>query len=84
MGLKDVPKEFKDEAASVLKSSLNAMEKFWLGDTKYIALDEISIADLSAYCELKQLDIVKYDFSAFPKVTRESLLSNVCTDTRLA
>jgi len=86
MGLKEFPKELKEDAAKGLKSALNSFEKYWLGNTKYISLNEISIADLSAYCELKQLDVVKYDFSAFPNISewmkRMELLPG-CADINL-
>jgi len=49
--------------------ALKMLETHWLKDRKYIASnDNMTIADLAACCELMQLDLIRFDFSKFPKV----------------
>ena len=50
-----------------LKRSLSIME-LWLSKTKFIASEEISIADISAICELKTFDFFGGDLSKYPKI----------------
>ena len=71
---KPAPKEAIEESLMILKKSLNLMETYWLKDENqlYLIGNEISIADLSAACELAQtraaseLKLV----SEYPKVTK--------------
>jgi len=50
-------------------TSFIALETIWLKDEKFIGgAEEISIADLSAFCELEQLSLIGYDFSSYPKI----------------
>jgi glutathione S-transferase len=65
-GLKQRPYVL-EESPIVLKRALNLMEK-WLTASPYIAGAEASIADISALCELTQLELIPYDFSAYPKL----------------
>mmetsp|Transcript_922 Transcript_922/g.2150 ORF Transcript_922/g.2150 Transcript_922/m.2150 type:complete len:94 (+) Transcript_922:1-282(+) len=55
------------ETSCLLCKSLNVMET-WLTQRQYLAGDEPSIADLSATCELAQLQLVDFDLAAWPKV----------------
>jgi len=51
------------------ETALKALETIWLKDEKFIGgAEEISIADLSAFCELEQLSLIGYDFSSSPKI----------------
>jgi len=49
-----------------LEASFERIES-WLTQHKYIAGEEISIADLSAACEIVMLIFLQYDFSKYPK-----------------
>jgi glutathione S-transferase len=45
-------------------------EKFWLKESLFIGgMTLPSIADLSAFCEIIQLQIIQYDFSPYPKIS---------------
>jgi len=63
-----VTKEFLDRAALETESALDDLNARWLGNRPYLAGSEISIADISAACELAQLKVVKYDFSTRPNL----------------
>ena len=54
---KPAPQEAIQESMELLKRSLALMERYWLKDNPYIAGNEISIADLSAACELAQTTV---------------------------
>jgi len=59
----------EEEVTKQFQLACDAMEKIWLKDEKFIGgASDISIADLSAFCELKQLLTIDYDFSAYPKI----------------
>ena len=45
-----------------LETVLDQMEQYFLKDRKYLAGDQISIADLLGVCELMQPGCVGYDF----------------------
>ncbi|XP_060568671.1 glutathione S-transferase theta-1-like [Ruditapes philippinarum] len=62
----DEVKRFKTE----LKKSINIIDKYFLKDEPYIGGKEISVADLQAFCELMQLDIIgeENDYRFNPKV----------------
>lgn len=49
---KPAPKEAIQESLELFKRALGLMERCWLKENPYIAGKEISIADLSAACEL--------------------------------
>ena len=62
------PKDYVlEESPVVLARSLKVMDG-WLSKQPYIAGSEISIADLSALCELTQLELLNYDLTPYPKV----------------
>ena len=48
-------------------SALTTLES-WLSAHPYLVGDEITIADISAVCELAQSRLIDYDLSQFPKV----------------
>lgn len=67
----EVPKEAIDEVLINLKKSLELMETYWLKDSPYLTGTEVTIADLSAACELAQTKAIKVfdDYpSKYPKV----------------
>jgi len=58
-----------EEETKATMYALKMIETVWLKDRKYIASNEnITIADLSACCELMQLELIGFDFTPFPKV----------------
>jgi len=58
----------KDEVETV-KRAYKRIEEVFLGDKKYFFSDEkMSIADLSAVCEIVQLKTTDFDFKVFPKL----------------
>jgi len=58
-----------EEEKKALAYTLKMLDTFWLKDGKFMTgLEEISIADLSACCELMQLQFIGFDFAAYPKV----------------
>jgi len=53
----------------ILKSSFKVLCEFWLKDDKYIGgLSNPSFADLQLYSELKNLELIDFDFSQWPKI----------------
>jgi len=56
-----------EEAEFVLKKALDLMER-WLTKTRFLTGPAPSIADISAVCELAQLQLIDYDLSKWPKV----------------
>jgi len=66
-------KSYKDIKAEKvwekLVKILGAIEHIWLKKEKYIAgVEEVSIADLSAYFPMQHLVVVEYDLSSYPKI----------------
>ena len=59
-----------DEERKGFMFSLKMIEKYWLNNKKFIAGDDISIADLTAYCELIGLKMINFDFSAYPNIKK--------------
>jgi len=58
----------KDEVEAV-KRAYKRIEEVFLGNKKYFFSDEkMSIADLSAVCEIVQLKTTDFDFKPFPKL----------------
>eukprot|EP01087_Luapelamoeba_hula_P011579 TRINITY_DN3156_c3_g1_i1.p1 TRINITY_DN3156_c3_g1~~TRINITY_DN3156_c3_g1_i1.p1 ORF type:complete len:227 (-),score=37.19 TRINITY_DN3156_c3_g1_i1:81-761(-) len=50
-------------------AALSTMEHTWLkDDTEFLANNQVSIADLSAYEEIAQLSIVSFDLASYPKL----------------
>ena len=69
----DFPESFIDTAKKMFSRSLLSLETFWLEKSRFIAGDDISIADLAAYVEVGQLKpefTNLFDFNPFPKVSR--------------
>jgi glutathione S-transferase len=52
------------------EKNLTFINDFWLGETPFIAQDQISIADLSAYEEILSLTLIDYDFSKHKNVVK--------------
>jgi len=50
--------------------TLKKIEDIFLQDKKFLCGEEMSIADLSACCEIIQLHMVKFDFSPYPKIAK--------------
>lgn len=69
----DIPQAIQDNANSILKSALRAIDGGWLRDREYLAGDRVTLADFAAYVEIGQLQ-PKFnnllDFSPYPNVTR--------------
>ena len=58
-----------EEEKKYLTYVLKMFENVWLKDRKYIASsDKPTIADLSACCELIQLELINFDFTPYPKL----------------
>lgn len=49
---------------------LKTIEGVFLKDNKYLCGDEMTIADLSAFCELTQLRMINYDFSGYAVLSK--------------
>lgn len=49
--------------------TLKTMEQHFLKNTKFIYGDEMTLADLSACCEIMQLKFINFDFSPYPILT---------------
>jgi glutathione S-transferase len=56
-----------EEARTVLVSSLNLMEH-WLTQRKFLTSDAVSIADLSAVCEISQLQLIDFPLDTWPRL----------------
>jgi len=66
---KQSDQQFKEPAIKEFLKILDDLEKVWLKDEKFISgADEISIADLSAFCELSEFQFVGYEFDEYPKL----------------
>eukprot|EP01122_Echinamoeba_exundans_P000136 TRINITY_DN1011_c0_g1_i2.p2 TRINITY_DN1011_c0_g1~~TRINITY_DN1011_c0_g1_i2.p2 ORF type:complete len:173 (+),score=30.12 TRINITY_DN1011_c0_g1_i2:635-1153(+) len=52
-----------------MKTALSTIETHFLGDKEFITGSKPTIADLSCLCEVKQLESVNVDLSAWPKIT---------------
>jgi len=65
--------EFLSNAKAGIDRTFRAIEGGWLAQSRYFTGDELTIADMSAYVEIGQLQprfTNVYDFSAFPNVQR--------------
>lgn len=67
-----------EEAQEKLDRSIKIIQQHFLANGKYIAGDEISIADLQAVCELTQLWMPKYE--AYEKGSRVDQWMNDCKE----
>jgi glutathione S-transferase len=53
-----------------VQRSINFIENYFLKDKKYIhGLEDISIADISCYCELVQLQLIGYSFQNYRNIS---------------
>ena len=69
----DIPEATQTAAQATLTRALAALEGSWLAERRFIAGDELSIADFAAYVEIGQLRpefTNVYDFTPFPNVRR--------------
>jgi glutathione S-transferase len=78
----DVPVEKMSEFEKVLKVSLKRLDQNFLVQEKYLGemkevvpefiggLYEVSIADLSAYCQIAQLLLINFDISSFKNIQK--------------
>lgn len=63
-GMKVDPALAKDTSA-MLRAALKFINS-QLSKTRFVANDELSFADIIIYCEIRQLDLVNYDYSPYP------------------
>lgn len=57
----------RDEEKVFTEKTLKNIEKIYLkNNRKYLTGDSMTIADLSAACEIMQMKLVGFDFSKFP------------------
>lgn len=49
---------------------LKTIEGAFLKEQKYLCGDEMTLADLSAFCEVIQLQMINYDFSPYPALKK--------------
>ena len=69
----NIPQERQQVAKNTFTAGLNALEAGWLRNSRYLAGDSPTIADLAAYVEIGQLQprfTNIYDFEPFPNVRR--------------
>lgn len=58
-----------DESRKLMLFSLKMIDQFFLKDNKFIGGEEISIADLSAACEVSQVLLLKVDLTQFKNLS---------------
>ena len=69
----DIPQATQDGARATLTNALKALDTGWLESSRFLAGDELTIADFAAYAEIGQLRpefTNVYDFEPFPNVRR--------------
>lgn len=69
----DIPKAIQQGAQATVARALQALEKSWLANSRYLAADHVTIADFAAYVEIGQLQpgfTNVYDFAPFNNVQR--------------
>ena len=69
----NIPEDRQRAATATFTAGLNALESGWLRESRYLAGDSATIADLAAYVEIGQLQPCftnVYDFEPFPNVRR--------------
>ncbi len=69
----DIPEAAQTRSRATLTAALQAMEDVWLSRGRFLAGDNVTIADFGAYVEVGQLQprfTNLYDFSPFPNVQR--------------
>jgi len=57
-----------NDEVEVVKRSYKRIEEVFLEENKYLASDELSIADISAVCEIMNVKMTEFDFSPYPKM----------------
>ncbi|MCH2171703.1 glutathione S-transferase family protein [Myxococcota bacterium] len=68
----EIPEAMQSAARATVTRALGALETGWLSDSPYLCGDACTIADLSCYSELGQLQSEYtnvYDFTPFPSVS---------------
>ena len=69
----NISEDFQKAAHANLERALEALDKGWLQNSKYLVGDRLSIADMAAYVEIGQLQACftnLYDFSLYNNVQR--------------
>jgi len=69
----DIPELFQQNARATLTKALHALESNWLAKSAYLAGEQLTLADFSAYEEIGQLQPAftnVYDFEPLPNVRR--------------
>lgn len=69
----NIPEQAQASARKNLTAALGALDTWWLKDSKFLAGDAVTIADLAAYVEIGQLKpefTNVFDLSPFPNVQR--------------
>lgn len=69
----DIPEALQTSAKANLHSALNALDQGWLSDSRFLAGNNVTLADLAAYVEIGQLQprfTNIYDFGPFPNIKR--------------
>jgi glutathione S-transferase len=69
----DISQARQRESLATVKRALDALEAGWLMNTRYIAGDNVTIADLAAYVEIGQLQprfTNLFDFAPYPNIRR--------------
>lgn len=61
-------KDQEEELKIIQKRSLDFLEKVLTNNEWVARTREISIADLSCYCELEQLRLIDFDFNKYPSI----------------
>jgi glutathione S-transferase len=69
----DIPQARQSAALAMFTAALGALDSGWLATSRYIAGEDVTLADFAAYVEIGQLrpEFANiYDFAPFPNVTR--------------
>lgn len=69
----NIPEAIQQSAQATFTRALRTLETGWLAQSRYLAGDQLSLADFSAYCEIGQLQpgfTNVFDFEPFPNVRR--------------
>jgi len=69
----NIPELFQEADKRTFTAGLKTLDQHVLANTRYLAGDDLSIADISAYCEIGQLQpqfTNLYDYKPFPNVER--------------
>ena len=59
-----------DNARRILDRSLDIINSVFLGSTSYLWGDEMTIADISSFSEIYQLEFIEEDLSKYPNLKR--------------